>query len=266
VMKDLPVVVSYLPRKEAEARYGFRLFQGGVVPSRTLRVVNIADWDVEACGGTHTNTTGQVGFIKVMRTERIQDGVERLVFVAGYPAVGYVQQIDSTVEQISSLLNTQRENIVKVLSAMKQELDETSKREKLLGEKLIEASASKLISSAEAIAGTNGRKAMLYLAQDGEVGEDLIVSQGEKLVKEAPSLVYVSVVPRGSSTRIICFVGPKAKEAGLAADALVRELAKACGGSGGGTKEFAQGGGPKPIEAGAAKALLTRAISGTIGR
>ena len=71
-----------------------------------------------------------------MRTERIQDGVERLVFVAGYPAVDYVQGMDSTVDQVSSLLNTQRENIVKVLSAMKQELDETTRREKLLGEKL----------------------------------------------------------------------------------------------------------------------------------
>ena len=62
---------------------------------------------------------------------------------------------------------------------------------------------------------------------DGDVGEELIVSQGEKLVKEEPSLVYVSIAPRGSSTRLICFVGPKAKEAGVAADALVRELAKA---------------------------------------
>jgi len=146
VMRGYPVIVSYLPRKEAEAKYGFRLFQGGVVPSRTQRVVNIADWDVEACGGTHTDTTGQVGFIKVMRTERIQDGVERLVFVAGYPAVGYVQQMDSTVDQMSSLLNTQRENIIKVISAMKQDLDETTRREKILGEKLIEASAPKLIS------------------------------------------------------------------------------------------------------------------------
>ena len=58
VMRDYPVNVSYLPRREAEARYGFRLFQGGVVPSKTLRIVNIADWDVEACGGTHTDTTG----------------------------------------------------------------------------------------------------------------------------------------------------------------------------------------------------------------
>ncbi len=114
VMKNYPVKISWLPRKEAEAKYGFRLFQGGVVPSRTLRIVNINDWDIQACGGTHTDTTGQVGFIKIMRTERIQDGVERLVFVAGYPAVDYIQSMDSTIEQASSVLGVQRENVVKV--------------------------------------------------------------------------------------------------------------------------------------------------------
>lgn len=237
-----------------------------MVPSRTLRIVNIADWDVEACGGTHTNTTGQVGFIKVMRTERIQDGVERLVFVAGYPAVDYVQQIDSTVGQVSSLLNTQRENIVKVLTAMKQELDEIARREKLLGEKLIEASIPKLIASATVLKSAKGGKAMLYVSHDVDVGEELIVSQGQKLVKEEPSLVFVSIAPRGNSTRLICFVGPKAREAGVAADALVRELAKAAGGSGGGSKEFAQGGGSRPIETSAAKDFLTKAITGALGR
>jgi alanyl-tRNA synthetase len=266
VMRDYPVRVSYLPRKEAEAKYGFRLFQGGVVPSRTLRIVNIADWDVEACGGTHTNSTGQVGLIKVMRTERIQDGVERLVFVAGYPAVGYVQRIDSTVDQVSSLLNTQRENIVKVLTSMKQELEESSRREKLLGERLVDASAAKLISAATVLKGLNGNEAMLYVSQDAELGEELIVSQGQKLVKEEPSLVFMSVTPRGNSTRLVCFVGQGARAAGVEADALVRELARAMGGSGGGTKEFAQGGGPKSIDIDAAKSLLTRKISDIIER
>ncbi len=72
-----------------------------------------------------------------------------------------------------------------------------------------------------------------------------MLASGEKLVKAEPSLVNVNISPRGSSTRVICFVGTKAKEAGVAADALVRELSKALGGSGGGTKDFAQGGGPK---------------------
>jgi len=264
VMKDYPVKITWLPRKEAEAKYGFRLFQGGVVPSRTLRIVNINDWDVEACGGTHTDTTGQVGFIKVMRTERIQDGVERLIFVAGYPAVDYVQKMDSTVEEASSVLGTQRENVIKVISAMKQRLEESEKREKALGDKLVEASIPTLISSATALQGPKG-KAMLYVSVDGEMSDELIVSRGEKLVKAEPSLVNVNISPRGSSTRVICFVGTKAKEAGVAADALVRELSKALGGSGGGTKDFAQGGGPKRTDSSAAKDMMTKSVSGMLG-
>src|SRR5208282_1486672 len=163
VMKNYPIKITWLPRKDAEAKYGFRLFQGGVVPSRTLRIVNINDWDVEACGGTHTDTTGQVGFIKVMRTERIQDGVERLVFVAGYPAVEYVQRMDSTVEEASSVLGTQRENVVKVIAAMKQRLEESERREKALGDRLVEASVPALVSSAHPVMGPKG-KAMLYVS------------------------------------------------------------------------------------------------------
>lgn len=264
VMKNYPIKITWLPRKEAEAKYGFRLFQGGVVPSRTLRIVNINDWDVEACGGTHTDTTGQVGFIKVVRTERIQDGVERLFFVAGYPAVDYVQKMDSTVEEASSVLGTQRENVIKVISAMKQRLEESEKREKALGDKLVEASIPTLVSSAEAVRGPKG-KAMLYVSVDGDMSDELIVSRGEKLVKAEPALVNVNISPRGSSTRVICFVGPKARQAGVAADALVKELSKALGGSGGGTKDFAQGGGPKAMEGSAAKEIAARSVSGMLG-
>ena len=265
VMKDYPVKISLIPRKEAEAKYGFRLFQGGVVPQRTLRIVNINDWDIQACGGTHTDTTGQVGFIKIMRTERIQDGVERLVFVSGYPAVDYVQKMGSTVEQASAVLGTQRENVVKVISTMKQELEDAEKREKALGEKLIEASVPRLVSSATALQGPRG-KAMLYVSVDGDLSDELIVSLGEKLVKAEPSLVDVTISPRGNSTRIVCFVGPKAKEAGVAADALVKELSKALGGSGGGSKDFAQGGGPKPVDGAAAKEMVAKSVSGILGK
>ncbi len=264
VMKNVPVRVQYLPRKQAEAKYGFGLFQGGVVPSKTLRVVSVDDWDVEACGGTHTDTTGQVGFIKVTRTERIQDGVERLVFVAGYPAVDYAQRMDSTIEELSSILGTQRDNVVRVISAMKHELEETSRREKALGAKLIEASASTLISQASPIEGPKGR-VMLYVSEDVDVSDELIVSRGEKLAKEEPSVVSVSVSPRGNSTRVVCFVGQAARQSGVAADLLVKELSRALGGSGGGKKDFAQGGGPRTMGPDAAKAILTKAISGTLG-
>ncbi|MDA4112712.1 MAG: alanine--tRNA ligase [Thaumarchaeota archaeon] len=239
VMKDLPVNISSMPRRTAEEKYGFRIFQGGVVPSRTLRIVNIADWDVQACGGTHVRTTGEVGLIKITRTERIQDGVERLHFVAGYSAVEYVQEMDSTIIGASSSLTTQRENIVKVIEELKQNLEETSRREKSLGEKLVAASIPSLLSSARSIKGVK-----VYFSNEHEMTEDLIVSQGSKGVRADPYLVYVSVSPRGSAVRVVCFVGSSAVGLGVAADAVVKGLAKMLGGSGGGTKEFAQGGGP----------------------
>ncbi|MDG7020375.1 MAG: hypothetical protein JRN23_00420 [Nitrososphaerota archaeon] len=200
-----------------------------------------------------------------MRTERIQDGVERIVFVAGYPAVDYVQNVDLTVEQISSMLGVQRENVVKVVSGMKQGLEDHAKRERLLGEKLIEASVPKILASATTVEGPKGR-AMIYVSADPDMSDELIVSRGEKLVKAEPSLVEVSFSPRGASTRLVCFVGAKAKESGVAADALVRELAKVLGGSGGGSRDFAQGGGPKPIEEAAARETVARSVSTMLGK
>jgi alanyl-tRNA synthetase len=260
VMKDLPVTITNFPRKTAEERYGFRIFQGGVVPSRTLRIVNIADWDVQACGGTHVTTTGQVGLIKIVRTERVQDGVERLHFVAGYPAVEYVQEMDSTIGRASVALNTQRENVVKVLEEVKQRLEETSRREKSLGEKLVASSIPSLLSSARAVKGVK-----VYLSNEQELTEELIVSQGQKCVAADPSLVYVSLSPRGSSVRVICFVGKSAAAMGVAADSLVKSAAKILGGSGGGTKVFAQGGGPRIEKAEEASGAVYELVSGMTG-
>ncbi len=86
VMKGLPVKAEFMKREEAEALYGLVLYQGGVVPGRYIRVVDIAGWNAQACGGTHVTSTGEVGPIKIVRAYRIQDGVERIEFTAGLSA------------------------------------------------------------------------------------------------------------------------------------------------------------------------------------
>lgn len=240
VMRDLPVNISFVPRKEAEETFGFKLFQGGVAPAKTLRIVNIAEWDIEACGGTHVKTTGEVGFIKIVRTERIQDGVERLDFVAGYAAEEYVQRMDSMVNEVSSLLGTQRENIPKVVASLKGRLEELDTREKAMGQALVSASIPQILSSS--VEFTGGR---FYLADAQNLTEELVITQGQKTVHSDPRMVYLNISQRGNSARIVCFVGKQAGAAGVSADAIVKEAAKILGGSGGGSKEFAQGGGPK---------------------
>jgi len=71
-----------LERNDAERSFGFRLYQGGVPPGNMIRILNIPGVDVEACGGTHLNNTKEVEKIRIVKTERIQDGVNRIIFAA----------------------------------------------------------------------------------------------------------------------------------------------------------------------------------------
>jgi|TARA_B110000285_G_C15121395_1_gene617380 alanyl-tRNA synthetase len=73
---------SFMDKAEAERQFGFNLYQGGVVPGNELRVVNIEGVDTEACCGTHCDSTAEVGWIKIIKTQRISDGIVRLYYVA----------------------------------------------------------------------------------------------------------------------------------------------------------------------------------------
>ena len=76
-----------MDKSEAEKIYGFSLYQGGVVPGNSLRVVNIEGVDTEACCGTHCDSTAEVGWIKIIKSQRISDGIVRLYYVAQERAI-----------------------------------------------------------------------------------------------------------------------------------------------------------------------------------
>ncbi|HYC12114.1 MAG TPA: alanine--tRNA ligase-related protein, partial [Nitrososphaerales archaeon] len=239
VRRNLKVKNTFMPRQVAEQKYGFRLYQGGVVPGKLVRVVDIGGWDIEACGGTHNRSTGEVGLIKITKAERVQDGVERLTFVAGEAAVEYMHKMDSELQELSSVLGTQRENLTKVAKAVLEELEASRAREKSMGQAMVQMASAGVASNAKSVG-----QARLYVSKNPPLGEDQIIAQGQKSVSSEPSLVYITVFSTGKSARIVCFVGSAARQSGFSASEIVRKLAPALGGSGGGSPSFAQGGGP----------------------
>ena len=239
VRRNLKVKNTFMPRQVAEQKYGFRLYQGGVVPGKLVRVVDIGGWDIEACGGTHNKSTGEVGLIKITKAERVQDGVERLTFVAGEAAVEYMHKMDSELQELSSVLGTQRENLTKVAKAVLEELEASRAREKSIGQAMVQMASAGVASNAKSVG-----QARLYVSKNPPLGEDQIIAQGQKSVSSEPSLVYITVFSTGKSARIVCFVGSAARQSGFSASEIVRKLAPALGGSGGGSPSFAQGGGP----------------------
>lgn len=124
IKENLPVYKSFIKRNIAEAKYGFRLYQGGAVPGKELRVVDIVGFDVEACGGTHLDITGDVGQIKILRTSKIQDGVVRIEFTAGLAAEKAKIDNESSLEEIAKILNCN----IKQIPGRTQELFEKWKK------------------------------------------------------------------------------------------------------------------------------------------
>ncbi|NOZ76854.1 MAG: alanine--tRNA ligase, partial [Euryarchaeota archaeon] len=86
IRQGISVVSRIYPRGEAEARFGFRLYQGGAVPGLELRVVSIPGLDTEACGGTHLHSTAEAEYVEMIGSTKIQDGIVRLEYVAGQAA------------------------------------------------------------------------------------------------------------------------------------------------------------------------------------
>ena len=93
-----------MPKEEAEKTYGMSLYQGGVVPGQTLRIVEIPGIDVEACGGTHLNNTVDTGKIKITKTSKVSDGVVRITFTAGAAAEQFEQQETGVAEKVAKIL------------------------------------------------------------------------------------------------------------------------------------------------------------------
>ena len=111
VSENMKITASIVPREKAESKYGMSIYQGGVVPNADIRIVKIDNYDVEACGGLHCNNTGEVGLIKIIKTERIQDGVVRVVFKAYKPALEYVENLDKLAKDLTALWGVSQEEI-----------------------------------------------------------------------------------------------------------------------------------------------------------
>ena len=239
VMKCVPVEATCMPREKAEQMYGFILYQGGVVPGREIRVIKIGDWDVEACGGTHVKNTGEIGLIKVLKNERVQDGVERLIFAAGSAALKAVQAREAILERSASVLDAPLEKVDQYVKSIAEEKDRLSKRLQDVRTELAAIESKDLLSQAEKIGKI---KLATALKKAGE--EEDIVALSNQVVQADPGAVLVVSLVK-DSVRIFVAAGKNAIKAGVHAGKVAGELAKLVGGGGAGKEYFGQGGGTR---------------------
>jgi len=243
IAANMKVETAWLPRTEAESRYGFRLYQGGAVPGKDIRVVKTGDWDVEACAGTHLGRTGEVGFVKIVYTERVQDGVERLGYAIGLKALEAVQSQESLLWKVSEALSAPVDKLDKTAEKVAKELKEANVEKRRLIKELAEKEST--IGSAKICESAVKADGVLIVKRDfGEVIDvNRMVQTASEVIKHNEATVTLYYGSDGKTCRILVMAGEDAVKQGINAGLVVREAAPIFGGGGGGRANFAQGGG-----------------------
>ncbi|NLB76126.1 MAG: alanine--tRNA ligase [Crenarchaeota archaeon] len=242
---NMKIETGWLPRNEAEARYGFRLYQGGAVPGKDIRVVKTGDWDVEACAGTHLGSTSEVGFVKIVYTERVQDGVERLGYVVGLKALKAVQEQETLLATISEVLNAPIDKLDKTADKIVKDYKELQLEKRRLIKELA-AKESIIPTSVDSAQVLEVEGITVIKRNFGEVIDvNRMVQTASEVIKLKDSTVTLYYGSDGKTCRLMVMAGQAATKKGVNAGLIVKEVAPIFGGGGGGKPNFAQGGGIK---------------------
>ncbi|TMI12348.1 alanine--tRNA ligase, partial [Candidatus Bathyarchaeota archaeon] len=237
ILRDLPVQVARMAREKAEAKYGYRLYQGGAVPGSKIRVVRIQGWDAEACGGTHCKRTGELRVFKIEKAGKLQDGVERIIFSAGEPALKRINQQSEALAKASELLKTTPEKLPESIKTIVAERDSLERELERVHAKTTESHVKQLAKKAIAL-GT----VRLVLSKTAKRKGIDAVEVANRLKESDPNIIAV-IFEVSERVQVVAAAGDQAVKAGVNAGQIVSEASKLLGGGGGGRPFFATGGG-----------------------
>jgi len=226
VREDRPVKSYFEGRNEAERRFGFTLYQGGAVPGKELRIVEVEGFDVEACGGTHCTHTSEVGAIAVSDVERIQDGVVRLTYASGERALDLRDEHEEILKEASRRLGVPVLQLPDGIDRLLGEIEESRRSARARRKEDLGTTAARLLAD-PTVAETVGETTVLTGSVD--LGRTELMELSRLLTKEKGRVAILAGIEEG---RGILFVGSTSTR--VAANELIRAAAPEFGGKGGG--------------------------------
>lgn len=216
-----------------------------------VRVVQINDFSIEFCGGTHCETTDQIGMLKIVSESAIGAGMRRIVAVTGQQAYEYAVKHDEILKEIQDEVKaTKVDDIQNKVVALEDALREEQKTVEQLKSQINQAKASDLTDDIKDI---NGLKVIAKIVDVDGMNDLRELSDNWKTQNLSDVLILGTTV--AGKANMLISLNDKAIKAGHKAGDLIKIAAPIFGGGGGGRPNMAQAGGKNP--AGLAKALET---------
>ena len=232
---------TILNRKDADRKHGFDLYQGGAPKGNMIRVLRISDHDIQACGGTHHDEIGQIGSIRLVRSNAVQDGVERLHIVAGQAALDYARQQDGILRQTGEVFGVNVADVPKTAERFFGEWKEQRKRIEALEAEIVRLRTSGGDDSSVSKDGVR----IVIMESDGGLKNMSKMLKELTLDDSQPTLAILGSKEGGGKLMVATTENSVASEKYNAIEILQAIIPHISGG-GGGRPTFAQGGGSKP--------------------
>lgn len=202
-----------------------------------VRVLSMGEFSMELCGGTHAKRTGDIGLFKIISETGIASGIRRLEAVTGENALHYIENLENQIQNIATLLKSNKENVVEKLQQQSEQIKKLQKDVDRMQQKNAGNQINELIAKVETI---NGIKILIQKIPD--VDSKILRNMVDQLKDKLGNAVIILATIENNYAQIICGVTKNLATKINAVD-LVNQIAKQIGGKGGGRPDMAQGGG-----------------------
>ncbi|MCR5650525.1 MAG: alanine--tRNA ligase [Lachnospiraceae bacterium] len=239
IAEDIDVVTSVMGIEEAKATGAMALF--GEKYGDTVRVVNVGDWSVELCGGTHVKKTGQIAFFKILSESGIAAGVRRIEAVTGSNVLEYYRKIEERLEDAAKAAKTTPDALVDRIGKLHDEIRALKSENESLKSKAANEALSDVTDMVKEIKGVKLLAASLKGVDMNGLRE---LSDNMKTKLEEGVVVLLS--ENDGKVNMVVSATDKVIKKGAHAGNLIKEIASLVGGGGGGRPNMAQAGGKDP--------------------
>ena len=259
ILKAITVDISEKTQNEAKEMGAMALF--GEKYGDIVRVVNIKDFSVELCGGTHVNNVAEIGLFKIVSEAGVASGVRRIEAITGKLAYDKVNIVEKTLNKTASLLKSRNNEVVEKIEALLTQVKTLEQQLAVANSKMAQETASELLATAIDVNGVTIVNAEVEI-EDMDGLRNLADLLRDKLT------VGVIVLGAKIADDKVNFVVMATKDAvakGIHAGNIIKETAKIAGGGGGGRPDMAQAGGKNPKKITEALTMATEVITKQIG-
>ena len=258
ILEGYPVVTEVLPIEEAKKKGAVAMF--GEKYGETVRVVEMGDFSMEFCGGTHLDNTAKAGPFRIKSESSVASGVRRMEATTGRLSLESMEKSHGVLSKAAQFFKAAPSELLERLEQQAGEMKqlrqalEKFKSEASLGE------AKQFLAAAKTVKGLH----VLTATREG-LDANALRKMGDFLRDKDPSVVGVLASISGEKITFLAVCGKEAVEKGVKAGDLVKLVSGICGGKGGGKPDSAMGGGSDLLKVDDALAAVDDFVSEKLG-